>query len=150
MDAIKTTEGGERMRITKCVLWSSAENLNPGYQRLQWAASSCVATSLLPPFAAFVLSDGRSFVVSRTASTQHSSSLMQHRLALWYSKQVSRCNCTNAPGSIIDKKPSCGIKPGNCTSPRFLYQFLKKAYKVWATTDNPLREEKPSGSLYPA
>lgn len=56
------------MRVTECVLWSGAVNLNPVYQRLQWAAAcDCVAASLLPPFACFVLPDA--FVASHTAPT---------------------------------------------------------------------------------
>lgn len=70
MDAIKTAEGGLRMRVTESVLWSGAVNLNPVYQRLQWAAACVrVAASLLPPFACFVLPDARSFVASHTTLT---------------------------------------------------------------------------------
>lgn len=58
------------MRVTEHVLWSAALNLNPVYQRLQWAADCvCVAASLLPPFASFVLPDARSFVASHTTLT---------------------------------------------------------------------------------
>lgn len=69
MDAIKTAEG-VRMRVTECVLWSGAVNLNPVYQRLQWAAACvCVAASLLLPFGCFVLPDARSTVASHTTLT---------------------------------------------------------------------------------
>lgn len=59
-----------RVRVTERVLWSGAVNLNPVYQRLQWAAACvCVAASLLLSFACFVLPDARSIVASHTALT---------------------------------------------------------------------------------
>lgn len=82
-------KGEGRIGITERVLWSSAVTVNPTYQRLPWAVGICVAMSLLSPFASFVLSEAEPFVVSHTATTQHSSCLTQHCLViLRFSKQV--------------------------------------------------------------
>lgn len=78
-----------RIGITECVLWSNAVNVNPTFQRLTWAVGICVTTFLLSLFASFVLSDAEPFVVSRTATTQHSSNLTQQRLEYYNSVNKS-------------------------------------------------------------
>lgn len=107
------------MRVTEHVLWSAALNLNPVYQRLQWAADCvCVAASLLPPFASSQLCvqmPGPLWLPIQ--HSQCSSSLGPALQYPWFSKQEPTFNCTSAAGSGIDEKSPCIIKEITARAP---------------------------------